>query len=80
MMDNKLTVDDLKIPYNKHNLDKNDVNRAMFHNIEKIKKRNMPMEAKLLLLEGVVDMAWALGSIDWNKRFELIGRFASHAD
>lgn len=80
MMDNKLTVDDLKIPYNKNNLDKNDVNRAMFHNIEKIKKRNMPMEAKLLLLEGVVDMAWALGSIDWNKRFELIGRFASHAD
>lgn len=80
MMDNKLTVDDLKIPYNKNNLDKNDVNRAMFHNIEKIKKRNMSMEAKLLLLEGVVDMAWALGSIDWNKRFELIGRFASHAD
>lgn len=79
-MDNKLTVDDLKIPYNKNDLDKNDVNRAMFHNIEKIKKRNMPMEAKLLLLEGVVDMAWALGSIDWNKRFELIGRFASHAD
>ena len=38
MMDNKLTVDDLKIPYNKNNLDKNDVNRAMFHNIEKIKK------------------------------------------
>lgn len=80
MMDNKLTVDDFKIPYNRDNLDKNDVNRAMFHNIEKIKKRNMPMEAKLLLLEGVVDMAWALGSIDWNKRFELIGRFASHAD
>lgn len=79
-MDDKLTVDDLKIPYNRDNLDKNDVNRAMFHNIEKIKKRNIPMEAKLLLLEGVVDMAWALGSIGWDKRFELIGRFASHAD
>lgn len=79
-MTEKLTADDFKIPYNKNDLDKNDINRAMFYNIEKIKQRNIPMESKLLLLEGVVDMAWALGAIDWNKRFELIGRFASHAD
>lgn len=69
------TLINTSIPYSKEKLDKLDITRAMYYNIENIRKSNEPLENKLLLLQGVVDMAWALGAIDWNTRFEIIGRF-----
>lgn len=69
------TLINTSIPYSKEKLDKLDITRAMYYNIENIRKQNEPLETKLLLLQGVVDMAWALGAIDWSTRFEIIGRF-----
>lgn len=56
------TLINTSIPYSKEKLDKLDITRAMYYNIENIRKQNEPLETKLLLLQWAVDMTWDLGA------------------